>query len=46
VLATLPRRVPSLRLAVPFDHIEFRTETVVFGPATLPVTWDEIRPAE
>lgn len=44
VLATLPRRVPSLRLAVPFDHIEFRKETVVFGPVTLPVTWDDIRP--
>jgi cytochrome P450 len=42
VLATLPRRIPSLRLAVPFDQIEFRTESIVFGPAKLPVTWDEI----
>lgn len=45
VLATLPRRVPSLRLAVPFEEIEFRKETVVFGPVALPVAWEEIRPA-
>jgi cytochrome P450 len=45
VLATLPRRIPSLRLAVPFDRIEFTTETIVFGPARLPVTWDDILPA-
>jgi cytochrome P450 len=42
VLATLPRRIPSLRLAVPFNEIEFKKETVVFGPVKLPVTWDEI----
>jgi cytochrome P450 len=42
VLATLPRRVPSLRLAEPLDEIGFRKETVVFGPVALPVTWDEI----
>jgi len=46
VLATLPRRIPSLRLAVPFDEIEFKKETVAFGPARLPVTWDEVLPAE
>ncbi|MDA3646861.1 cytochrome P450 [Saccharopolyspora indica] len=46
VLATLPRRIPSLRLAVPFEEIEFRAETVVFGPRRLPVTWDEVLPAE
>lgn len=40
VLATLPRRIPSLRLAIPFDEIEFKKETVVFGPVKLPVTWD------
>jgi cytochrome P450 len=44
VLGTLPRRIPSLRLAIPLEDIEFRTETIVFGPAKLPVTWDEIRP--
>ncbi len=46
VLATLPRRIPSLRLAVPFDEIEFKKDTVVFGPVTLPVTWDEVLPAQ
>ncbi|QWF80976.1 cytochrome P450 [Amycolatopsis sp. CA-230715] len=44
VLATLPRRVPSLRLAGPLEEIEFRKDTSVFGPTRLPVTWDEIRP--
>ena len=46
MLATLPRRIPSLRLAVPFDEIEFKKDTVVFGPVTLPVTWDEVLPAQ
>ena len=45
VLATLPRRIPSLRLAVPFDEIEFKRETVVLGPVTLPVAWDKVLPA-
>ncbi len=44
VLDILPRRVPSLRLAVPFDEIEFKTDTLIFGPAHLPVTWDELLP--
>ncbi|HEY3605955.1 MAG TPA: cytochrome P450, partial [Pseudonocardiaceae bacterium] len=44
-LATLSRRVPSLRLAVPFGDIEFKTDTSVAGPVTLPVTWDEVLPA-
>ncbi|MFC0434356.1 cytochrome P450 [Kutzneria buriramensis] len=44
-LATLPRRVPSLRLAVPFAEIEFKADTTVYGPVALPVTWDEILPA-
>jgi cytochrome P450 len=42
VLATLPRRIPSLRLAVPMDDIEFKKNTVVFGPVKLPVAWDRI----
>ncbi|WP_433061450.1 cytochrome P450 [Dactylosporangium sp. CS-033363] len=45
VLATLPRRIPSLRLAVPFDDIRFKTETAVLGPQTVPVTWDAVLPA-
>ncbi|MET9294262.1 cytochrome P450 [Streptomyces sp. NPDC003077] len=46
VLATLARRVPSLRLAVPFEEIEFKRDTVVLGPARLPVTWDRVLPAQ
>ncbi|MBK1789400.1 cytochrome P450 [Prauserella cavernicola] len=45
VLATVPRRIPSLRLAVPFAEIEYREDTSVYGPLGLPVTWDEIQPA-
>nr|CTQ90596.1 putative cytochrome P450 hydroxylase [Kibdelosporangium sp. MJ126-NF4] len=45
VLATLPRRVPSLRLAVPQKEIRFKADTTVYGPSALPVTWDEILPA-
>jgi cytochrome P450 len=45
VLATLPRRVPSLRLAVPFDEIRFKVESAVLGPVAVPVTWDAIVPA-
>lgn len=45
VLATVPRRIPSLRLAVPFADVRFKVDTAVFGPVTLPVTWDGIEPA-
>jgi cytochrome P450 len=45
VLATLPRRIPSLRLAVPFTDIAFKHDTVILGPTKLPVTWDKILPA-
>ncbi|MET7425120.1 cytochrome P450 [Dactylosporangium sp. NPDC005555] len=45
VLATLPRRIPSLRLAVPLDDIRLKVDTSVYGPETLPVTWDAIEPA-
>ncbi|MCK2244269.1 MULTISPECIES: cytochrome P450 [unclassified Crossiella] len=44
-LATLPQRVPTLRLAVPQEEIRFKADTTVYGPTALPVTWDEIRPA-
>jgi hypothetical protein len=45
VLRTLARRVPSLRLAVPFADIEFKADTVVRGPVALPVEWDVVLPA-
>ena len=39
VLGSLATRVPSLRLAVPLSEIAFKRDTVVRGPAALPVTW-------
>jgi len=44
-LATLPRRVPTLRLAASLADIEFKADTTVYGPAALPVVWTEILPA-
>lgn len=41
-LETLIRRVPTLRLAVPFEQVEFKRDNTVQGPAALPVSWDEV----
>ncbi|WNI14399.1 cytochrome P450 [Actinacidiphila sp. ITFR-21] len=38
-LATVLRRLPELRLAVPFEEIAFRTDMIVYGVHALPVTW-------
>lgn len=38
-LGTLVRRLPGLRLAVPADDIEWRTDRLVRGVQALPVTW-------
>ncbi|SEL29412.1 cytochrome P450 [Streptacidiphilus jiangxiensis] len=38
-LETLIRRLPDLRLAVPFEDVRFRTDTAVHGLEELPVTW-------
>ncbi|MGF1431251.1 cytochrome P450 [Kitasatospora sp. LaBMicrA B282] len=38
-LATLLRRVPQLRLAVPFEEVAFRSETLIYGLKSLPVAW-------
>ncbi|MCP3805153.1 cytochrome P450 [Allokutzneria sp. A3M-2-11 16] len=35
----LLRRFPKLRPAVPVDEVEFRTFSIVYGLASLPVTW-------
>ncbi|MFW6690681.1 cytochrome P450 [Streptomyces sp. MAR4 CNX-425] len=45
-LQTLLRRVPSLRLAVPLEDVPFKTGSIVYGPAEVPVTWDAVLPAE
>jgi len=42
VLAALPGRIPTLRLAIPFAEIDFKTDTVIRGPSTLPVTWETV----
>ncbi|MFE9750509.1 cytochrome P450 [Saccharothrix saharensis] len=38
-LTGLLRRFPDLRLAVPFEDVEYRTESLVFGVRSLPVAW-------
>lgn len=45
MLAKLPRRIPSLRLAVPRDQLTLTVDRAVYGPATLPLTWDEVLPS-
>lgn len=39
VLGTLLRRVPGLRLAVPFDELPFKDDTNLYRLYELPVTW-------
>ncbi|PYC76721.1 cytochrome P450 [Streptomyces tateyamensis] len=38
-LGTLLRRLPTLRLAVPFEELRFRTEALIYGLHELPVAW-------
>ncbi|GAA4834979.1 cytochrome P450 [Kitasatospora terrestris] len=38
-LQTLFRRLPELRLAVPYESIRYRTDMVVYGVHELPVAW-------
>ena len=40
VYTRLYARIPSLRLAVPFEEIKFKDNTLVYGVTALPVTWD------
>lgn len=39
VYGTLFRRIPTPRLAVPFEELAFRAETPAFCVPELPVTW-------
>ncbi|AEW98448.1 cytochrome P450 [Streptantibioticus cattleyicolor] len=39
VFGTLLRRLPGLRLAVPFDDLPFKSHAQINGVAALPVTW-------
>ncbi|WP_316527684.1 cytochrome P450 [Kitasatospora brasiliensis] len=38
-LATLFRRLPGLRLAIPRAELAFRTDSFIYGMRSLPVTW-------
>lgn len=38
-LPVLLRRLPSLRLAVPFDELRFRHDMTIYGVHELPVAW-------
>lgn len=40
VLGTLFRRIPTLRLAIPFADVSFDPEGTVYGLHSLPVAWD------
>ncbi|WP_214401361.1 cytochrome P450 [Pseudonocardia lacus] len=39
VFGTLFTRVPTLRLAVPVEELDFKDDSVVYGLHSLPVTW-------
>jgi cytochrome P450 len=38
---TLFRRLPELRLSVPIEEIQFKSEMIVYGVKELPITWKE-----
>ncbi|MER7579601.1 cytochrome P450 [Kitasatospora sp. NPDC097691] len=38
-LDTLLRRLPGLRLAVPFEEVRFRSEMLIYGVHELPIAW-------
>lgn len=39
VFSTLFQRIPTLRLAVPFEDLKFKEEAFVYGIESLPITW-------
>lgn len=39
VFQTLVQRIPTLRLAIPFEEVEFKHDRLAFGVYQLPVTW-------
>ncbi|MEH6373482.1 cytochrome P450 [Streptomyces sp. KLMMK] len=39
LLATLARRLPTMRLATPRTEVRWQTEVLIRGPVDLPVTW-------
>jgi cytochrome P450 len=39
VFTAILTRLPTLRLAVPFEEVRFRLRSQVYGPETLPIAW-------
>ncbi len=39
VFSTLLRRIPTLRLAIPFDEVPFKHDTLAYGVYSLPCEW-------
>lgn len=39
VYGTLYRRIPTLRLAIPFEDVQFKHDMIVYGVHSLPVAW-------
>lgn len=39
VFPTLLRRIPTMKLAIPFDDVPFKHDRLAFGVYSLPVTW-------
>ena len=39
VFPTLLRRIPALKLAIPFDEVPFKHDRLAYGVYELPVTW-------
>ena len=39
VFQTLLRRIPTLRLAIPFEEIPFKDDRLAYGVYSLPCEW-------
>lgn len=39
VFHTLVRRIPTLKLAIPFDEVDFKDDRLAYGVYSLPVDW-------
>jgi cytochrome P450 len=39
VFPTLLRRIPTMRLAIPFAEVPFKHDRLAYGVYELPVTW-------
>jgi hypothetical protein len=35
----LLRRIPTMRLAIPLDEVDFKDDRLAYGVYSLPVTW-------